>query len=239
MTFSIRTFLVVIAILSVWLGALVSKSPLLVELAASGTVLLILLSLALAIWEPRPLLRAFWTGFFALAFGNLLYNGFFSSYQQTSSQVAQAIMGTAPGYGPGAYTVPAYSTPTRIPATFAPPSANLPVTSFFAPDDASADSPPALDASPYEGTDEKPESETPNNVTPAPAPMAYPTTGPVPQPMPPVAYPVQMPYTTAYNGNYYEQRQAIVASVPSLISLLVGVIGGCVTMWIASRPKAA
>lgn len=224
MTFSIRTFLIVIAVLSVWLGALVSKSPLLVELATSATVLLILLSLALAIWEPRPLQRAFWTGFFALAFGNLIYNGFFNPYQQMSNQVAQAIMGKAPSY----QTPYGYSTPTR--AINFPPSQ----TSFYAPEEGSADQAPSLapaTTSPPSSADEATNVEV---LTPD-----FPVKGPQPPPpVPPSAYPVQMPsYSTGYTGNYYEQREAIRASVPALLSLLMGVIGGCVTMWIASRPK--
>lgn len=236
MTFSIRTFLVVIAILSVWLGALVSKSPLLVELAAGGTVLLILLSLALAIWEPRPLQRAFWTGFFALAFGNLLYNGFFHSYQQTSNQVAQAIMGNNPQpiYSPATYTYPAPAT------TILTPPAQV---SYYAPEgesDESADSPPSL-GSPAAESDGSPDvtttvDEFPRNPIAPTSPNAVPGFVPPPPTLPPTTY-IQVPVQAYGGANYYEQREAIRASVPSLISLLMGVVGGCVTMWIASRPK--
>lgn len=223
MTFSIRTFLIVIAILAVWLGALVSKSPLLIELAAGGTVLLILLSLALAIWAPRPLQRAFWTGFFALAFGNLLYNGFFHSYGQTSNQVAQLIMGNNPPmYGPATYSYPA---PAR--SFLTPPSQ----TSYYAPEDESADSPPSLSPTDSD-SDSSPEGNgLPQNPV---APTAVP--GFAPPPMYPATTYIQMP-VQPYGGNYYEQRETIRAAVPSLLSLLMGVLGGCVTMWIASRPK--
>lgn len=229
MTFSIRTFLIVIAVLSVWLGALVSRSPLFVELAAGGTVLLILLSLALAIWEPRPLLRAFWTGFFALGFGNLLYNGVFNSYQQTSNQVAQVIMGNQ--QQPRWVPAPAY--PTTRPSFLTPPSVN----SFYYPDDVSADTPPSLatrDPDPNAALEEASESElSPNSISPPPSVISNPSTF-APPAMPPATY-IQMP--APYADNYYEQLHAIRVSVPSLLSLLMGVVGGCVTMWIAAKRK--
>lgn len=232
MTFSIRTFLVVIAVLSVWLGALVSKSPLLVELAAAGTVLLILLALALAIWEPRPLQRAFWTGFFALAFGSLLYNGFFSSYQKISNQVAQVIMGNyqLPTYGPKPSTTPIRGGVISFPAT----------TALYAPEDEYFTPPQAAGA---------PVSDSPNSASEAtprefPAnpngnfnPQSAPEWGPNPMPAPMPAAPAPYYWQPVVAADYHEQREAIQAAVPSLISLLMGVIGGCVTMWIAARPK--
>lgn len=93
MTFSIRTFLVAIALVAVWLGALVSKSPLLIEIVANLTGLMVLLTLAWAIWERRPEQRAFWTGFFILAFGNLVLSSYLSTYQRTGYQVANLIVG--------------------------------------------------------------------------------------------------------------------------------------------------
>lgn len=96
MTFSIRTFFVAIAIVAVWLGALVSKSPVLIEVVANLTGLMILLTLAWAIWEQRPEQRAFWTGFFVLAFGNLVLSSYLSTYQRTGYQVANLIVGQPP-----------------------------------------------------------------------------------------------------------------------------------------------
>lgn len=93
MTFSIRTFFVAIATVAVWLGALVSRSPLLIEIVANLTGLMILLTLAWAIWERRPEQRAFWTGFFILAFGNLVLSSYLSTYQRTGYQVANLIVG--------------------------------------------------------------------------------------------------------------------------------------------------
>ena len=242
MTFSIRTFLIVIAVLSVWLGALVSRSPLFVELAAGGTVLLILLSLALAIWEPRPLLRAFWTGFFALAFGNLLYNGFFHSYQRTSNQVAQVIMGNyqPPTYGPGPYTPGSMpngviSFPART-ALYAPedeyvnpappPPTGAPVSDSA--NSASETSPGEIPANPNGNSNPQPRETAEPEWE-----MSGPGTGPYSAPMPAPAPYVWQPVAP----DYHEQREAIQASVPPLISLLMGVVGGCVTMWIAAQRK--
>lgn len=125
MTFSLRTFLIVIAILACWLGAMVSQVPLLVELVASATSLLILLTLALAIWEPRAEWRAFWTGFFVLAFGNLLLTHYFNAYQQTGHEVANLILGApkpiglpTPSFNPPTYFPPQQVTPPNV----APPA---------------------------------------------------------------------------------------------------------------------
>jgi hypothetical protein len=228
MTFSIRTFLIAIAVVSVWLGALVSKSPLLIELAASATVLLILLTLPLAIWDHRPLLRAFWTGCFVLGFGNLLYCSFFSAYQQTSNQMAGLIMGDQPQ---PSYRAAPYGYPTTRPL-ISPPSSQV---SFYAAEESEADSAPTL---------ESPTNDVPANPTAPdpPPPFAQGTTYIPASTLPPNSYPIQMPSYAApqpYNGNYYEQREAIRSAFPSLMSLLVGCLGGCVTMWIAARRKEA
>jgi hypothetical protein len=131
MTFSIRTFLIVIALFACWLGALVSHVPLLVELVASATALLILLTLPLAIWDPRAEQRAYWTGFFVLALGNMLLTQYFNAYQQTGSAVATLILGApqmqTPGYSPAPPTYfpptnPGNTAPQSITPADAPPS---------------------------------------------------------------------------------------------------------------------
>jgi hypothetical protein len=134
MTFSIRSFLIVIAILACWLGALVSKSPLMIELVANTTALLILLTLAFAIWDRRPEQRAFWTGCFVLGFGSLMLTHYSSGYQRTSYRIASLILGdpTAqtttpfPNYGPNA-PMPAPSV-----SFYQPPNGPGPFTTTYA-----------------------------------------------------------------------------------------------------------
>jgi hypothetical protein len=133
MTFSIRSFLLLIALLAFWLGAFVSKSPLMMELATSGTVLLILLTLAFAIWDRRPEQRAFWTGCFVLGFGNLVLASYWGGYQRTSYQVAQLIVGSQPAQSVAVgYTSPAVGSGFMMP----PPTA--PMVTYYQPTNSGA-----------------------------------------------------------------------------------------------------
>ena len=179
MTFSLRTSLIVTSILACWLGALVSKSPMLMELVASATALLILLTLAFAIWDSRAEQRAFWTGFFVLAFGNLLIAHYFDAYQQTGTEVATRIMGL-PNTGNGGQYMPV---PSLTPGGYSGPP-----ISYYQP----------------------------------------------PNPMGPTNIAIQMPIST---GDYYQQLNAIRMSVPYLLSLMAGVIGGWLTLWISRQAK--
>jgi hypothetical protein len=177
MTFSIRTFFVAIAIVAIWLGALVSKSPLLIEIVANLTGLMILLTLAWAIWERRPEQRAFWTGFFVLAFGNLVLSSYLSTYQRTGYQVASLFVGQPPqqmGYAPyGLQWFPAGTT---------------------------------------------------NNVT-LPAPLTN-QTG---------TYSYTLSGAVGPSPDIQQQVEAIRTAVPMMASLLVGVVGGWLTLWIWRR----
>jgi len=121
MTFSLRSSLVVTSIVACWLGALVSKSPMLMELVASATALLIFLTLAFAIWDSRPEQRAFWTGFFTLAVGNLILAQYFDAYQQTGNEVATRIMGQ-PNTGTGGPYTPV---PSLTPGGYSGPSVSF------------------------------------------------------------------------------------------------------------------
>jgi hypothetical protein len=98
MTFSIRTILIVMALVALWLGALVSKSSLAIELVSNFTALLILLTLPLAIWDPRPGMRPFWTGFFVLAVGNHLLSNYFA-HQRLNHYFAELISGESVSHG--------------------------------------------------------------------------------------------------------------------------------------------
>jgi hypothetical protein len=189
MTFSLRTSLIVTSILACWLGALVSKSPMLMELVASATALLILLTLAFAIWDSRPEQRAFWTGFFVLAFGNLILAHYFEAYQQTGNELATRILGPP---NAAVYT-PSYMPPPSLsPAPFGPPNPN---TSYYQP------------------------------LNPPPINPANPT--------------FVMQVSTNTSANYYQQFNAIRMAVPSLLSLVAGVIGGWLTLWISRQAKKA
>jgi hypothetical protein len=96
MTFSLRSILVVIAVVGVWLGAIMSNSLWCVELAAAATNLMFFLSLALAIWQRTPEQRAFWTGFCVLGLANLVLANYFGAYQQTSYRIASAFAAEQP-----------------------------------------------------------------------------------------------------------------------------------------------
>ncbi|QDU25152.1 hypothetical protein ETAA8_02140 [Anatilimnocola aggregata] len=100
MNFSIRTGLIAVSIVAVLLGAIVSKSPLVMELATNLVLLGICLTLALAIWDREPLRRAFWTGFFVLGFGNVVLASYFNAYQQSTSELSTLLMGQPQPGGP-------------------------------------------------------------------------------------------------------------------------------------------
>jgi hypothetical protein len=102
MNFSLRTALLVTAIVALLLGAVVSKSPLFLELVSTAICLGIALTLPLAIWDHLPARRAFWTGFFTLGFASLLMSYYFHGYQQSSSQLATLMVGKPAGVTPGA-----------------------------------------------------------------------------------------------------------------------------------------
>jgi hypothetical protein len=127
MTFSLRSILLVIAIVGIWLGAILSKSPLAVELATVGTNLFLLVSVALAIWHPQMEQRKFWTGFCLAGLGNFVLAHHFSAYRTSSYVIAAAVLGDPNGwqsYPPqSAMTVWAPST------TFVSPP-NAPINSY-------------------------------------------------------------------------------------------------------------
>lgn len=174
MTFSIRTFLVVTAILAAWLGALVSNSQLAVELVGNLTALLIVLTLAFAIWDRRPEQRAFWTGFFLLGIANLVIGHYYSGYQWTTAKVATLFLGE-----PNPSQVAGFWTGGPGPAgPYAPVYAGT-TTSYYG----------------------------------APVPVYVSPSGPP-------------------TVNYYIQQRAISVAVPSLMSLVVGCLGGFLTLWI-------
>jgi hypothetical protein len=208
MTFSIRTCLIVMAVMAVWLGALVSKSPLMVELVTSFSVLLIVLTLAFAIWDQRPEQRAYWTGFFVLGFGNLILSSYWGGYQRTGVEVAQLVVGAPPTQTTGPY-------PTAYPGTYYP----APVTTVV----------PAISPSPVINPPATTEEEA--DTTPSvrfyqpPMPqVAYTTTWASP-------YVPQVPASLVY----HQQQAAIQGAVPTMMSLLMASIGGWLTVWIWRR----
>jgi hypothetical protein len=75
-TFSLRTALVGVAVVAVWLAALLSGSELFVAAVSSLALVSIFLALALAIWEPRAEALAFWSGYFVVSVGLLLIGSF-------------------------------------------------------------------------------------------------------------------------------------------------------------------
>jgi hypothetical protein len=206
MTFSIRTCLFVMAVMAVWLGALVSKSPLMVELVTSFSVLLIVVTLPFAIWDRQPEQRAYWTGFFVLGFGNLVLSSYWGGYQRTGYQLAQLVVGAPPAQTAGPY-------PPGYPGTYYPPA--ISTVPGFSP--SPAISPPA--------TTEEDADTAPSVRFYQPAAMpqvVYTTTSP---------YAPQMPASQ----EYYQQQAAIQGAVPTMLSLLVASIGGWLTVWVWRR----
>jgi hypothetical protein len=110
MTFSLRSLLIVIAMIALWLSALFSKSPWMIDAATTITMLFIALALAFSIWDGRRRRRAFWTGLFIVGLGNFLLADYLSAYQRTSFQIADAILGTSPSPRPLPY-FPSYVPP--------------------------------------------------------------------------------------------------------------------------------
>lgn len=96
MNFSLRTALLSTAIVATLLGAIVSKSPLFLESVATLIYLGIALTLPLAIWDPLPRRRAFWTGFFVLGLASVLMANQLGSYQQASTNLASLIVPVFP-----------------------------------------------------------------------------------------------------------------------------------------------
>ncbi|WP_254511657.1 hypothetical protein [Anatilimnocola floriformis] len=223
MTFSIRTFLIVIAILACWLGAMVSTSLVIVELVASATLLLMLLALPLAIWEPRAELRAFWTGFFVLSLGSILLSSYLGGYQQTSQAIAVAILGQPT---PVQYPQPNFSLPPGTVPLLSPPQPGS-----FRP--TPADTEPSLPE--ITPGDDSPASNKPSLNTSYYQPPLNPY-----NPVPIYASPNFVPYAQyGVADRYYLRVNAIRSSVPYLFSLLAGVIGGWVTMWVYRRAKSS
>jgi len=228
MNFSIRTGLVIVSIVAVMLGAVVSKSPLMLELVSNLVRLGICLTLALAIWDSVPARRAFWTGFFVLSFGNLILASYFGAYQQSSDELASLIMGQ-PQAG-SVFPYNPYASPWAPSSSFGnPPTVNdnfkVIVDEEEAPvaNSSEADDKPTIDEVPFNSQQTTP---SPPTLTP---PANFPQSAPA-MPPPIYAVPVQI------GADYYVQRNAIQRALPIMFSLVTGLIGGWLTMWI-SRQK--
>ena len=91
MRFSIRALLATFLIAAIWLGALLSRSAIAIELASLFSIGAIFLSLPLAIFDTVQTQRAFCAGFFAVGFGTFLVFNVGSWMDETSDAISLAI----------------------------------------------------------------------------------------------------------------------------------------------------
>jgi hypothetical protein len=94
MTFSLRTILLVTAVVATLLGAFVSRSPLFLEITALLIYLGVAVSLPLAIWHPSPAQRAFWTGFFVVGATCFFATRYYAASLTMTEELTKAFMGS-------------------------------------------------------------------------------------------------------------------------------------------------
>ena len=114
MTFSIRAALLAITFFAIWLGAIISRSPVGLELASLVTVLVLFLSLPLAIFDSERRRRPFWAGFCAVGLGFFLTISIVDTpIHKTTTAIANLAMKI-----PGANAVPPSSTTQVAPLRY-------------------------------------------------------------------------------------------------------------------------
>jgi hypothetical protein len=94
MTFSLRTILLVTAVVATLLGAFVSRSPLFLEITALLIYLGVAVSLPLAIWHPSPAQRAFWTGFFVVGATCFFATRYYAASRTMTEELTKVFMGS-------------------------------------------------------------------------------------------------------------------------------------------------
>lgn len=72
MTFSLRTTLIGIAYVALWLGAVSTGNTVMIEFMVCVSVWVLFLALPMAIWDSNVERRPFWGGFFAVGIANVL-----------------------------------------------------------------------------------------------------------------------------------------------------------------------
>ncbi|MEM9512997.1 MAG: hypothetical protein AAF978_10020, partial [Cyanobacteria bacterium P01_E01_bin.48] len=113
MAFSLRTVLLAIAISSLWLGAVVTRSPVLLELASVSSLLLLFLAIPLSFYDHENR-KPFWAGFAAIGLGLMLAATFFDlPLHKTSSAITEFAM-SIPGVG----NIPDSTTTNVVPVSY-------------------------------------------------------------------------------------------------------------------------
>ena len=113
MAFSLRTLLLSIAISSLWLGAVVARSAVLLEVASVSSLLLLFLAIPLCFYDDENR-RPFWAGFAAIGLGLMLAATFFDLPLHKTSN---AITGFAMSL-PGVSDIPDSTTTEVVPVSY-------------------------------------------------------------------------------------------------------------------------
>ena len=113
MAFSLRTVLLAIAISSLWLGAVVTRSPVMLELASVSSLLILFLAIPLSFYDHENR-KPFWAGFAAIGLGLMLAATFFDlPLHKTSNAITGIVMSI-----PGVDDIPDSKTTDVIPVSY-------------------------------------------------------------------------------------------------------------------------
>lgn len=113
MAFSLRTVLLAIAISSLWLGAVVTRSPVLLELASVSSLLLLFLAIPLSFYDHENR-KPFWAGFAAIGLGLMLAATFFDLPLHKTSNAITGFAMSIPGVG----DIPDSTTTAVVPVSY-------------------------------------------------------------------------------------------------------------------------
>ena len=91
MRFKTTSLLVAIAFAGLWLGALLSRSTVFIEMASLVSIGVIFIALPLAIFDNNKYRRAFWAGFFSVGFGTFFVFSVGSWMDGTSDTLSSTI----------------------------------------------------------------------------------------------------------------------------------------------------
>jgi len=113
MAFSLRSSLLAVAISSLWLGAVVTRSPLLLELASVTSLLLLFLAIPLSFYDNDER-KPFWSGFAAIGLGLMLAATFFDlPLDKTINTITEFVISL-----PGVSDVPDSTTTQVVPVSY-------------------------------------------------------------------------------------------------------------------------
>ena len=115
MAFSLRTLMLTIGLSSLWLGAIVTRSPVLLEVASVSSLLLLFLAIPLCFYD-HPHRQSFWAGFSAIGIGLMMAATFFDLPIHKTCNAITGIAMTLPGIS----DLPDSITTEVVPVSFYP-----------------------------------------------------------------------------------------------------------------------